>query len=457
MKPTAYRIDHPVQTSRLGWLAVLLSLAVGGFGIACTSEQERQDQQPTAETPEAEAIDTDDLASQPDVYAGRRVQAESTVQQVVSESGFYLGSSSDKRIFVTVLGPTDAMPEIEEKQTVRATGQVAGKQRILNQVGDQLNEKTRQVLEQHPHALVAGVDDVDVVKEAPKLEVTEVDFTEVVRNPKSYADQQVRGETTVQDVVDDRGAYLGETDQERLFSVLRPASQEAAKVDLKPRQRLRIQGAIMSSDAAENELGDQLTSELRLRIREQGHVLLAEPKNVEVLEQPPKVSVTIGDQAYGTFSEWDTDADQELSRDEFMTQIRTRNVLSNLSTDQNNTLDKEEFHKWVMSALDRDGDDAISEQEFTSATNAWQDVDWGLFEDWNTDDDQTLSAQEFEAGLQNVKFFSEWDADNNGELGPDEFGNGLFGTWDENGDGALSADEIGFGERDVGPQAGISQ
>ncbi|MFB6351632.1 MAG: hypothetical protein ABEN55_00935 [Bradymonadaceae bacterium] len=453
MRTTPLRLRRRTRSPHVRWLMTLLTLTIAAGCPACTEEQEREDEQPTADKRQKpEQVDVNQLLTQPDVYAGRRVRAESTVQQVISNRGLYVGESKDQRLFVTVLGPKEAMPELAAKQHLRLTGQVAGSQRILNQVGQQLDEQTRQTLKQQDHALVVGANEIQVIEQAPEPKVTQVDFSEVVRQPKTYTDQRVRGETTVREVVGQRGAYLGQTADKRLFTVVRRAGKDVAEVDLKPRQRIRIQGDIMSADKAESKLDDLLTSELRLRLREQSYVMVADPQNVEVLEQPPKVSVMIGDDQYGTFSDWDTDGNQTVARDEFMTNMTEQNVMRDLSEDQNRTLSRKEFQSWLMTSLDRDNNDQISQQEFQAATDPWQDVEWGLFEDWNTDGDEALTASEFNAGLKQVGLYSEWDADGNGELGPDEFGDGLFSVWDRDGDGGLRPREIGFGQPEQPPR-----
>jgi len=435
------------------WLTTLLCLTVAAGTTACRAEQERADQQPTADSQEAQNVQVSEITDQPDQYTGRRVRAESTVQQVVSDRGLFIGDSPEQRLFITVLGPKELMPDLEERQRVRVTGQVAARDRIAQQVGNQLDEDTREELQHHRHALVVGVDEIQVVEQAPEPQVTEVEFSEVVSDPQTYADQHIRGETSVQEVVDDQGAYLGEASGNRLVALVRDADDPPAQVDFKPRQRIRIQGEVMASDQAEAELDDQLSSELRLRLREQGYALVADPQNVEILEQAPETTVRIGNNDYGTFSDWDQDDDQSLSHNEFMTQITERNVMSDLSSDPDrSTLDQGEFRSWLMATLDPNDDDALNQREFQAATKSWRNVQWGLFEDWNTDGDDQLTTSEFESGLEQVGLFDQWDADGNGEIGSDEFADSLFGVWDRDGDGNLAPAEIGIGEPDEAPQ-----
>lgn len=75
------------------------------------------------------------------------------------------------------------------------------------------------------------------------------------------------------------------------------------------------------------------------------------------------------------------------------------------------------------------------------------------FEEWDTDQDSTLSVEEFKDGFVHSGYFKYWDANDDGFITEDEFkqawrtyymdidDDGVFEAWDVNIDGSLSKDE----------------
>ena len=100
---------------------------------------------------------------------------------------------------------------------------------------------------------------------------------------------------------------------------------------------------------------------------------------------------------------------------------------------------------------DKNGDGGIARGEFSTGFN-----DAGLFDEWDTDDDEMLSPVELESGVYNA-----WDPDNDGALHVAEWDTAVdawFGeddvnlsktAWDSDGDGAIS--QIEFVDPSAGP------
>ena len=103
---------------------------------------------------------------------------------------------------------------------------------------------------------------------------------------------------------------------------------------------------------------------------------------------------------FGTFNEWDADANAEINESEWDEGWTDTNL----------------FSEW-----DTNADDNLTQEEWTAGTEEWTNTnwDWGLFEDW--------------------------DADANAELTQDEFGAGLYTAWDANDDDALTQEEFTAG------------
>ncbi len=102
----------------------------------------------------------------------------------------------------------------------------------------------------------------------------------------------------------------------------------------------------------------------------------------------------------GTFSSWDTDANRDLSEDEFGAGAHQGAAWTMWDTDANTTLDQEEF------------DTAFGQED-------WYEE--GSFDQWDADGDGELSREEWHSGV-----FQAMDENNDGRITEDEFSDGLF-------------------------------
>lgn len=63
--------------------------------------------------------------------------------------------------------------------------------------------------------------------------------------------------------------------------------------------------------------------------------------------------------------------------------------------------------------------------------------------EWDTDADQVIDREEFDAGARGAGVYGTWDADRSGMLDRDEFYGGMYGAWDTNDDLAVDTQEFG--------------
>lgn len=77
-----------------------------------------------------------------------------------------------------------------------------------------------------------------------------------------------------------------------------------------------------------------------------------------------------------------------------------------------------------------------------------QDDDAGIFEDWNTNDDEMIDTNEFNEGFASNGYYDDWDVNDDALLDNDEFSEGLYDTWDNNSDGIIDNDEWSYGFND---------
>lgn len=74
-------------------------------------------------------------------------------------------------------------------------------------------------------------------------------------------------------------------------------------------------------------------------------------------------------------------------------------------------------------------------------------ADW--FDDWDTDRDNRLTEQEFDAGYEQDRVYGDWDVDGNDSLRKCELRGSLYESWDAGNDGYLANDERNAGWFDV--------
>lgn len=141
------------------------------------------------------------------------------------------------------------------------------------------------------------------------------------------------------------------------------------------------------------------------------------------------------------FGEWDTDANTELSEEEFRTGLTSEGVFGQWDENADTYLDENEVGGGLFETWDANNDMALDENEFNTAAGDWfNEGQYGTFSEWDTDTDGQLTEEEFSTRFSETGLYDEWDADTNAQLTEDEFGTALYGTWAGD-DDVLSRDE----------------
>jgi Ca2+-binding EF-hand superfamily protein len=150
---------------------------------------------------------------------------------------------------------------------------------------------------------------------------------------------------------------------------------------------------------------------------------------------------------YGTFADWDTDGDKQLSLAEIQKGVDESGLFAAWDVDGDGKISEIEFWAGMFAAWDLDADNSIDLYEFNAGHTAWL-PEWrvyGRFSDWDEDNDKELSLLEFRDGVATTTVFDDWDTNNDSYLTSDEYSRALIGAWDADGDGQIEMVEYGWG------------
>ena len=151
------------------------------------------------------------------------------------------------------------------------------------------------------------------------------------------------------------------------------------------------------------------------------------------------------------FGQFDTNGDNQLDADEFGGWIDHQGWLNKWDLNGDHTLDQDEFASGQFGLWDTNRDSRISEAEWHQNAAEWfASGSYGDWSDWDANHDSYLDPDEFRSGLRNSGLFDAWDADHNGALDGDEFRNGWLARLDTNHDSVISADEWAAGNGSPG-------
>lgn len=167
-----------------------------------------------------------------------------------------------------------------------------------------------------------------------------------------------------------------------------------------------------------------------------------EPYDTETGMEEGTTDMGVG-QETDYYSEWDTDANQEISETEWNEGWGTTGLFDDWDMNRDQAISEEEFGGGTYGIWDEDESGYVDENEFNTWSERWfgNEYDYGTFGEWDADADAQLTEEEFGEGFRETGYYSEWDADADTQLTEDEFGEGLFGLWDENRNMALERNE----------------
>lgn len=139
-------------------------------------------------------------------------------------------------------------------------------------------------------------------------------------------------------------------------------------------------------------------------------------------------------------AEWDADADQQLSEDEFRTAIEESGVFERWDTDSNGTLSREELRDGLYGGIDTDDDLTISDQEW----NVHSETFGSTYGDWTPGTmpgGDGFSIEEYNEAFESSSVYDEFDVDSSDDVSLDEFSSAAFNATDRNIDGWITFDE----------------
>jgi hypothetical protein len=149
---------------------------------------------------------------------------------------------------------------------------------------------------------------------------------------------------------------------------------------------------------------------------------------------------------YG-FVEWDADQNRYLDENEWTTWDADRDR-SAWNTDGEDGLSAEEFGATTVTLWDRDDDGLVSEDEWTEGTDRWfgDDVDYGVWADWDMDGDSELDANEVREGFETNNLYDRVDGDADAIIDDEELADWFFDVFDLNDDAQIDTTEWDWGE-----------
>ena len=139
------------------------------------------------------------------------------------------------------------------------------------------------------------------------------------------------------------------------------------------------------------------------------------------------------------FSAWNTDADENLSRDEFDAGIQ--NLFEDWDDDGDDLLAEQEFGEGIWEMWDVDDDGVVTQNEWK---DPWFGGTYGEFGTWDADDDGMLTQSEFDQVWEGSGLFTAWDEDSDESLAGDEFADNVWESWNIDDDPFITQNEWVF-------------
>ena len=140
--------------------------------------------------------------------------------------------------------------------------------------------------------------------------------------------------------------------------------------------------------------------------------------------------------------QWDTDANQNLTRDEWGGWYEDQGVYDTWNTDAQEGLTTDEFGGGIFGEWDADQNQQLTESEWNEGTGTWfGDQDAGSWGEWDANGDSFLDANEFAEGLERENLYDTVDRDSDALIDDEEIADWWFDIWDGNDDSAIDTTE----------------
>lgn len=165
----------------------------------------------------------------------------------------------------------------------------------------------------------------------------------------------------------------------------------------------------------------------------------------EELETTPAAEISpedeIGTEEIG-LAQWDADADQRLTREEWGVWYDEQGLFDDWDTDAEDGLTSDELTGAAYAVWDADDDDALTEVEWNEGIGQWYgDEDYGAFGEWDVDGDSALDANEVAEGFERENLYDTVDRDSDALIDDEELADWWFDIWDADDDQLIDTTE----------------
>lgn len=127
-------------------------------------------------------------------------------------------------------------------------------------------------------------------------------------------------------------------------------------------------------------------------------------------------------------NQYDTDADQQLARNEWDTWYSENNLYDQWNTGGEG-LEQNEFSQGVFETWDANDDAGLDETEWNDGTG-WFDGQYGTFGEWDANGDSVLDANEVAEGFETNNLYDTVDRDSDALIDDEEIADWWFDIWD---------------------------
>lgn len=146
--------------------------------------------------------------------------------------------------------------------------------------------------------------------------------------------------------------------------------------------------------------------------------------------------------AYSEFSQYDSNRDGSYDQSEFGKTYE--NQFTNMDKDSDGSLNKEEFYASTFDIINKDHDNSITEQEWNRGKENILNERVGEkeYSEFDINADGQISLEEWENGFKETGWFTSYDSNKDKLMQPEEYDKGFFDDWDLDDDGSVSEEEF---------------
>lgn len=147
---------------------------------------------------------------------------------------------------------------------------------------------------------------------------------------------------------------------------------------------------------------------------------------------------------YGTWDGWDANDDNYVDDSEWGTGYEQEGLFTDWDVNADNQIGEQEYYETSYGLWDENDDEGLTEDEWGENANTWfGDADYGTWDDWDTNGDDRLDYNEYQAGYENYGLYDNWDTTGDGNLDENEVRTGVYSTYDYDDDNMWNEEEWG--------------